>query len=193
MAPITGKQRPDRAVFLDRDGTLIQEENYLSRPEQVRLLPGVPGALKSLQRAGFKLFMVTNQSGIGRGFFTAEDLARVHEHLFGLFAPHGITFDHVYVAPEAPGMPSRWRKPSPDALFDARDRFNVELGSSYFIGDKWIDLECGRQAGVRKSLLVRSGYGGQTEAEYAGRLGDVTVVDDLPAAAEWILAQGEWS
>src|SRR5687768_379909 len=105
------------AVFLDRDGTLIADKDYLSRPDEVELIPGVGSALKSLKDAGFVLFMVTNQSGVGRGRFTMKDVHRVHEHLCELFAKDGVRFEEIYVAPEAPDQPSRGRKPSPQFLF----------------------------------------------------------------------------
>jgi len=176
-----------RAVFLDRDGTLIAEKNYLSRPEDVVIFPGVAGALKRLQEAGFHLFIVSNQSGVGRGYFTLADVDRVHEHLCRELARDGIRFEKVYTAPEAPGQPSRGRKPSPQFLFDARDEFALDLAESFMIGDKRIDLECGWNAGVERSLLVRTGYGAALEQEAPAELTRAVIVDGLPEAAEWIL------
>ncbi len=176
-----------RAVFLDRDGTLIAEKNYLSRPEDVVIFPGVAGALKRLQEAGFHLFIVSNQSGVGRGYFTLADVDRVHEHLCRELARDGIRFEKVYTAPEAPGQPSRGRKPSPQFLFDARDEFALDLAESFMIGDKRIDLECGWNAGVQRSLLVRTGYGAALEQEAPAELTRAVIVDGLPDAAEWIL------
>lgn len=174
-------------MFLDRDGTLIEERNYLSRPEDVAPYPGAAEALASLQTAGFKLVIISNQSGIGRGYFTMADLERVQARLEEVFWQGGVRFDKTYYAPEAPGQPSRGRKPSPQFLFDARDALGLDLAASYVIGDKWIDLECAWNAGVKNALLVRTGYGRQTELENAARLGDARVVDNLPAAAHWIL------
>jgi histidinol-phosphate phosphatase family protein len=177
----------NRAVFLDRDGTLIEDKDYLHRPEEVIIYPGVGRALSRLLAANFKLVMVTNQSGVGRGRFPIEDVHRVHDHLLAEFARDGVRFEKIYIAPEAPDAPSRGRKPSPQFLFDARDEFGIDLGQSYMIGDKLIDVECGWNAGVRRSLLVRTGYGAKQAAEIPE--GRATVVDDLPAAAEWILKQ----
>jgi D-glycero-D-manno-heptose 1,7-bisphosphate phosphatase len=176
-----------RAVFLDRDGTLIEDKDYLSRPEEVRVYPGVPDALSRLQRAGFKLIMVTNQSGVGRGYFTLGDVERVHQHLAELFAAQAVVFDKIYIAPEAPDQPSRGRKPSPQFLFDARDEFDLVLARSYMVGDKLIDLQCGWSAGVKASLLVRTGYGAKVEANQRSELKNAVIVDDLPIAADWIL------
>lgn len=176
-----------RAVFLDRDGTLIEERNYLSRPEQVAIFPGVPPALRRLQAAGFKLFIVSNQSGVGRGYFTLADVEKVNAHLLRELARAEVRFEKVYIAPEAPDQPSRGRKPSPQFLFDARDEFGIALADSYTIGDKLIDAECGWNAGVGQSILVRTGYGAKQEREHAAQLARAVIVDDLAAAAEWIL------
>ena len=178
----------NRAVFLDRDGTLIAEKNYLHRPEDVEIFPGAGGALKRLMNAGFKLFVVTNQSGIGRGYFTLTDAERVNEHVNRELARDGVRFEKTYIAPEAPDRPSRGRKPSPQFLFDARDEFGIDLAQSFMIGDKLIDLECGWNAGVKQSILVRTGYGAEVERAAAGKFTSATIVDDLRSAAEWILS-----
>jgi D-glycero-D-manno-heptose 1,7-bisphosphate phosphatase len=177
----------NRAVFLDRDGTLIAEKNYLHRPEHVEIFPGAGTALKRLADAGFKFVMVTNQSGIGRGYFTLADAERVNEHLAREFARTGVRFEKIYLAPEAPDQPSRGRKPSPQFLFDARDELGLKLGESFMIGDKLIDLECGWNAGVKKSMLVRTGYGAELERTSPDQLKPAVVVDDLRGAADWIL------
>lgn len=176
-----------RAVFLDRDGTLIEEREYLSRPADVAPFPNAADALRSLQSAGFKLFIVSNQSGVGRGYFTLDDVNKVNARLMSFFAGYGVRFEKIYIAPEAPEQPSRGRKPSPRFLFDARDEFGLDLSASYVIGDKWSDLECGWNAGVKKCMLVRTGYGQKVALENAARLGTTVVVDDLGAAAKWIL------
>ncbi|MGD0251217.1 MAG: HAD family hydrolase [Verrucomicrobiota bacterium] len=177
----------NRAIFLDRDGTLIAEKNYLCRPEDVVILPGVATALKRLGAAGFKLFIVSNQSGIGRGYFTLADVERVNEHLRRELARDSVRFGKIYIAPEAPDQPGRGRKPSPQFLFDARDEFNLNLAQSYMIGDKLADLECGWNAGVKKCILVRTGYGAELESASADKLTRAVVVDDLSGAADWIL------
>ena len=169
------------AVFLDRDGTIIEDKDYLHLPEEVVIYPGVGPSLKRLQDAGFKLFIVTNQSGVGRGKFPLEDVHRVNEHLCRELTKDGVHFEKIYIAPEAPDQPSRGRKPSPQFLFDARDEFGIDLADSYMIGDKLIDLECGWNAGVKRSILVQTGYG----AKVVNSGGDA--VKDLPAAVEWIL------
>jgi D-glycero-D-manno-heptose 1,7-bisphosphate phosphatase len=175
------------AVFLDRDGTLIAERHYLHTPEEVEFIPGTAAALRSLQEAGFLLFIVTNQSGVGRGFFTLADVDRVHSHMEAELAAEDVTFDGFYVAPEAPDQPSRGRKPSPAFLLQAAEEHGLDLARSYIVGDKLIDLQTGWNAGCAASLLVRTGYGALTEKEQASELRDAVVVDDLPHACRWIL------
>jgi D,D-heptose 1,7-bisphosphate phosphatase len=180
----------NRAVFLDRDGTVIAEREYLHKVEDVQVLPGAGRALKRLQEAGFQLFIVSNQSGVGRGYFTLAEVEQVNAHLNHELTRDGVRLQKIYVAPEAPDMPSRGRKPSPQFLFDARDEFGINLGQSYMVGDKLSDLECGWNAGVRKCLLVRTGYGAELERRSLNKLESAVVVDNLPAAAEWILSHG---
>jgi D-glycero-D-manno-heptose 1,7-bisphosphate phosphatase len=178
-----------RAVFLDRDGTINVDRHYLSKPEQFEFIPGAERALRQLQDAGFRLVIVTNQSGIGRGYYTLGDLQAIHARMLGLLEPTGVVFDRIYFAPESPEEPSRGRKPSPAFLFDARDEFGIDLSQSFMVGDKWADVEAGRNAGCARSLLVRTGYGAETERKQAANLGQTVVVDDLPAAAAWILSE----
>jgi D-glycero-D-manno-heptose 1,7-bisphosphate phosphatase len=180
----------NRAVFLDRDGTLIEDRDYLSRPEDVVVFPGAGRSLRRLQDAGFRLFIVSNQSGVGRGYFTLKDVERVNRHLLEILAADGVRFEKIYIAPELPDAPSRGRKPSPQFLFDARDEFGIVLGASFMVGDKLLDLQCGWNAGVKRSILVRTGYGAALEREQPNGLGAALVVDGLCDAAETILGLG---
>ena len=182
---------PRRAIFIDRDGTLIVEKKYLHKSEEVEFFEGAIVGLKRAMDAGFQIVMVTNQSGVGRGYFTLEDVANVHNHIAREMSARKVQMLHVYVAPEAPDAPSRGRKPSPQFLFDARDAYHIDLSRSYMIGDKLIDLECGWNAGVRRSILVRTGYGAEVEANERPKLRDAIVVDDICAAIDWILRNGD--
>jgi D-glycero-D-manno-heptose 1,7-bisphosphate phosphatase len=179
--------RMKRAVFLDRDGTIIEERHYLHRPEDVALIPGSVDALARLAQCGFLLFLVTNQSGVGRGYFPLTDVEKVHHHLVRELGDK-VPLRKIYIAPEAPDQPSRGRKPSPRFLYDARDEFGVALGQSYMVGDKLIDLECGWNAGVKKCILVRTGYGAELERRSPDKLPAALVVDNLAEAAKWIVA-----
>lgn len=177
----------NRAIFLDRDGTLNVDKNYLSNPAELVIIPGTSAALRQLMDAGFLLFIVTNQSGIGRDYYTLADMHAVNDRLCAELAGDGIRFEKIYYAPEAPEEPSRGRKPSPQFLFDARDEFGIDLSQSYMVGDKIIDLECGWNAGVKKSILVRTGYGAKVELGNPDVAPRALVADDIAAAAEMIL------
>src|SRR5258708_37752196 len=170
----------NRAVFLDRDGTVIEEKDFLRRPEEVELYPSTAPALRRLQCAGFKLFIVSNQSGVGRGYFTMAEVEKVNESLLSDLAREKVLIEKTYIAPEAPDMPSRGRKPSPQFLLDARDEFGLDLAQSYMIGDRLSDLECGWNAGVKRSILVRAGYGAACEAQELATLQRAVTVDHFP-------------
>jgi D-glycero-D-manno-heptose 1,7-bisphosphate phosphatase len=124
---------------------------------------------------------------VGRGYFTLADVEKVNERIQWELGREQVRLEKVYIATEAPDAPSRGRKPSPQFLLDARDEFGVDLAQSYMVGDKLVDLACGWNAGVRKCLLVRTGYGAELERASADKLGAAAVVDDLSAAAQWIL------
>ena len=121
------------AVFLDRDGTLIEERDFLRRPEDVVLHAGAGPALRRLQSNGFRLFIVSNQSGVGRGYFTMAEVERVNSRVQEEFMRFGVRFEKIYIAPEAPSEPSRGRKPSPQFLFDAQDE--IDRRRRQFIAD----------------------------------------------------------
>lgn len=178
-----------RAVFLDRDGTLIEEREYLSRPEGVAVVPGTGPALKGLMDAGFLLFIVTNQSGIGRGYYSVEDMNRVNARMCAELAGDGVKFECIYFSPEAPSQAGRGRKPSPQFLWDARDDYGIDLSGSFMVGDKLSDLECGWNAGVKASILVRTGYGRELERTNPALAGKAWVVADVVAAAQRILTE----
>ncbi len=136
----------------------MEEVEYCRNPAQVRVFAGVPEALRQLKHAGFKLFLITNQSGIGRGLVSENDFDAVQrEFLCQLGAP---VIDGVYFAPEAPGQPSPRRKPAPGMLLEAAAEHHLDLSASWFIGDKSSDIETGRAAGTR-TILVLTGYGRQ--------------------------------
>jgi D-glycero-D-manno-heptose 1,7-bisphosphate phosphatase len=183
------------AVFLDRDGTIIREADYLRRPEQVRLLPHVADALRRLQDAGFALVLVTNQSGIARGLLTEADLAGVHDLLRARLARRGVHLDAIYYCPHHPEATNlryrracTCRKPAPGMLLQAAEHLDLDLTRSFAVGDSERDLVAGRAAGCR-SVLVRTGYGRRTEAERAVDLPADYIADSPSEAADWILSQ----
>jgi D-glycero-D-manno-heptose 1,7-bisphosphate phosphatase len=169
------------AVFLDRDGTLMREVNYCSDPKQVEIFPGVPEALLRLKRAGYRLIVISNQAGIGRGYFTETQYRLVEAEVARAVLP--ATFDGVYFCPDRPDLATDRRKPAPGMIFEAQRDHEIDLTRSFFIGDKAIDIECGHNAGVR-TILVKTGYGAN-ETQAAPHW----IADDFPAAADIILAQ----
>jgi|SRR5438045_1952842 len=175
---ISGRVRPP-AVFVDRDGTIMEDAEYCSHPKQVRVFPGVPNALRRLKDAGYKIIVITNQSGIGRGFFTVEQYRAVEAEVLHQLGD-GLV-DATYFCPDVPGKPSECRKPAPGMVLRATRDHDVDLARSFLIGDKEIDAECAHNAGVR-AIRVRTGFDRMTDGSCAD-----WVADDLPAAAEIIL------
>jgi histidinol-phosphate phosphatase family protein len=181
------------AVFLDRDGTLVVERGYLSDPADLELLPGVPGALAALRGAGIALVVISNQSGVGRGLFPLSRVYDAMARLRRLLREHHVELDAIYFCPHRPGDGCDCRKPGPGLLERAADDLVLDLGRSFMVGDKLIDAEAGRRAGGR-GVLLRTGYGRDEERRLLEREGPEApdrVVDDLPAAVRWILAQEE--
>jgi D-glycero-D-manno-heptose 1,7-bisphosphate phosphatase len=145
-----------RAIFFDRDGTLMEDAHYCGDPARVKVFPGVPGALRRLKQAGFGIFIITNQSGIGRGLISQAQYAAVQEEFLRQAGRDSI--DASYYCPDAPGVPSKCRKPEPGMVLRAAEAHHIDLSGSYFVGDKSADIECGRRAGTR-TVLVLTGYG----------------------------------
>jgi HAD superfamily hydrolase (TIGR01662 family) len=155
--PARGKpSRPVFAVFFDRDGTLMEDAHYCGDPALVRVFPGVPEALRRLRAAGFAIFIVTNQSGIGRGLITLAQYRAVEEEFLRQAGRESI--DGSYYCPDAPGVASRCRKPETGMVGQAAAEYAVDLPASYFVGDREADIECGRRAGMR-TILVLTGHG----------------------------------
>jgi D-glycero-D-manno-heptose 1,7-bisphosphate phosphatase len=174
------------AVFLDRDGTLNREVDYLADPEAFELLPGVGPALVRLAEARFALVVVTNQSGVARGLLDEETLARVHARMHADLAAFGVTLDGVEWCPHHPefGSPGcDCRKPSPGMILRAARRLDLDLPASWVVGDALRDLRAGEAAGTR-SVLVRTGKGRIEERDAPP---GTRVVDDLPAAVNLVL------
>ena len=161
----------NRAVFLDRDGTLMEEVHYCADPGLVKLFPGVPVALRRLKNAGFLNIIISNQSGIGRGLLTEAQYQSVQAELLRQIGPNLI--DATYYCPDMPGVPSLRRKPNPGMVLEAAAEYGIDLAESYFIGDKSGDTECGRRAGTR-TILVSTGYGKDQVCEPDFRAIDLT-------------------
>ncbi len=157
----------------------MHDADYCSRPDQVRVFDGVAPALRNLKNAGYKIIVITNQSGIGRGFFT-EDQYRAVEAEVSRQLGNGL-IDATYFCPDVPGQPSECRKPAPGMVLQAARDHNIDLARSFLIGDKEIDAECAHNAGVR-AIRVRTGFDKMTNGSCADWVGE-----DFPAAAKIIL------
>lgn len=149
-----------RAVFLDRDGTLVHPRHYPSRPADLRLYAGITAHLRKLQSAGFRLVVITNQAGIARGYFTEADLQRMHEYLTAELAKEGVRLDAIYYCPhhiqgiiQELARSCECRKPRPGMLLQAAADLNLDLRCSWFVGDILDDVEAGNRAGCRTILV----------------------------------------
>jgi D-glycero-D-manno-heptose 1,7-bisphosphate phosphatase len=183
-------------VFLDRDGTINEEVNYLGHPEQLRLLAGAAEAIKLLNGAGFKVVVVTNQAGVARGYFSEGAVHEIHGVLQKMLSDHGARLDAIYYCPHHPtaGLgvykeDCNCRKPKPGMLERAAKDLNINLRESFVVGDKISDLEAGYAVGGR-NILVHTGYGLESENEFSGcAWRPEFVASDLLEAARWIVKQ----
>jgi len=178
------------AVFLDRDGVINHDSaDYITRLEQFEFYPGSIDALRRLTAAGFPLIVVTNQSAVGRGWIPAAELERIHAHLRASVAGAGGRILDIFVCPHRPSDGCACRKPLPGLLHAADAAHGIDFRSAVMIGDSIRDIECARRAGVGTTILVRTGNGEQAARELAAgeNRADITV-DDLPRAADWLIA-----
>ena len=167
------------AVFIDRDGTIMEDTDYCSHPKDVRIFPGVLEALRRLKSRGFKIIIVTNQSGIGRGLFTLDQYRAVESEVLRQLGD-GLV-DATYYCPDAPGHHSECRKPAPGMVVKATRDHQIDLSHSFLIGDKEADVECAHNAGV-PAIRVRT----EIQRDMTGSNAD-WVADDVPAAVRIIL------
>ncbi len=184
-----------RAVFLDRDGVINEEVNYLSQPEQLRLIPGAAEAIARLNRAGLLVIVVTNQAGVARGYYPEAQIEVVHAALSRQLAQASARIDRYYYCPHHPteGLPPYriecdCRKPRSGMLRRAANELNLDLLHSYMIGDTASDLIAGTRAGCR-AILVQTGYGLKTQREWAEGFRPIYIARDLNEASQWILSQ----
>jgi D-glycero-D-manno-heptose 1,7-bisphosphate phosphatase len=181
------------AVFLDRDGTLLEEAGYLDRIERLAFFPYTIDAIRLLNRGGFAVVVITNQSGVGRGMYDEEFVGRVHRAVDARVAEGGGRIDGFYYCPHHPTAEIEeyrrdcdCRKPGPGMLRQAARDLDLDLSRSFAVGDKWTDVEAGNAAGG-KGLLVRTGYGRSSELAPNTTVAPAAVLDDLIAATAWIL------
>src|SRR6476660_2798568 len=167
------------AVFIDRDGTIMEDTDYCSHPKDVRIFCGGVEALRRLRARGFKIIIITNQSGVGRGLFTLDQYRAVESEVVRQLGDGLI--DATYYCPDAPGQHSNCRKPAPGMVVQAARDHQIDLYRSFLIGDKEVDVECAHNAGVR-AIRVRTAI----QRDVTGSNAD-SVADDVPAAVQIIL------
>ncbi len=184
---------PERAVFLDRDGTVNEEVGFLNNPDQLKLIAGTPEAVKLLNNMDFLTIIVSNQSGIARGFLSETQLHQIHRRLKNMLREIGAIIDNIYYCPHHPEAEifryrkdCKCRKPKPGMLRRAAEEMEIDLQKSYLIGDKLSDLAAGFAAGCR-TVLVLTGYGRKSQ-QGIGELDFAPdyIADNLLDAAEWI-------
>jgi D-glycero-D-manno-heptose 1,7-bisphosphate phosphatase len=182
-----------RAVFLDRDGTLLEEANYIAEIERLVFFPYSTDAVRLLNRAGFAVVVITNQAGIARGIVEESFVGEAHEAVSARLAEGGAHVDAYYYCPHHPqGIVEPFRrtcecrKPRPGMLRRAAEDLGLDLGASFVVGDKLTDVEAAHAAGAR-GILVRTGYGRGEEALPDRRVEPHAVVDNLMGAVSWIL------
>lgn len=177
----------NQAVFLDRDGTVNEEKGYINHLSRFQLLPGSVEAISRLNRAGLKVVLITNQSGVARGYFPASLIAEVHQHLQNLLRQGGAHLDGIYTCQHGPDEGCHCRKPKPGLLLQAAQELDIDLNRSYVVGDRYLDIELAANVGA-KGILVLTGYGrGEFEHQGRKRVEPVYVAEDLRDAAAWIL------
>lgn len=181
------------AVFLDRDGTLIEEVDYLERVEQVALYSWSIDGVRLLNRAGIRVFVVTNQAGVARGYFTESVVADVHRHIDSLLASGGARIDAYYYCPhhpegavEAYRRSCECRKPGRGLVDRAAREFGIDPSRSFVVGDRWLDIQLARAVGAR-AVLVRTGFGSTAERQQPSDVTADAIADNLVDAANWIL------
>jgi len=184
---------PAPAVFLDRDGTLIEEAGYLDRLERLVLFPWSIDAVRLLNRAGLRVVVVTNQAGVARGIIDESFIAVAHHHLRERFAAGGATIDAFYYCAHHPDAPLAQyrrrcdcRKPAPGMARRAAAELHLDLGRSFVVGDRWGDVQMGCAVGAT-AILVKTGYGATEAARPPSDAAAGAIVANLAEAASWIL------
>lgn len=181
-----------RAVFLDRDGTIIEDTGYVHECDKVRLLPGVGEAIRRLNERGFRVIVISNQAGVARGFFTEDDVRAVNRLVLEELGKGGALIDGIYYCPHhVDGVVPEYkracdcRKPGTAMIEQAVDDFGIDLANSYFIGDRPSDIEAGRRAGCKTILLT----GTNSTPVPTGPCSPDHECKDLPEAVGWVLGE----
>ena len=187
---MNGMEKKSGAVFLDRDGTINEEVGYLDRLEKLHIFPAAFDAVRMINESGMKVVVVTNQSGVARGFFDEAFVNAVHEHMRKTFQERGAFIDHFYCCPHHPTegigryrVSCSCRKPEPGMLVQASAELDIDLPGSYVVGDTARDMELANRTGAR-GILVRTGYGKEAALS---KIRAAHIAKDILDAAYWIL------
>ncbi|MFA6583141.1 MAG: HAD family hydrolase [Elusimicrobiaceae bacterium] len=179
--------KPIKAIILDRDGTLIHDKpgRYLSKPEALRLYKNTAPALKILAEAGYKLFVVSNQSGIGRGYFTEQTARAINRRMTDSLKKTGVVIADIVFCPHAPDEKCACRKPLPKMGEDLIKKHGIKPAESYMVGDKLSDVKFGHALGM-KTIFVKTGNGRHQLEKYGSKIQTEKIAADILAAAKWI-------
>ena len=178
----------NKAVFIDRDGTINIDGPYLDDPDKFEMYPGVGEGVKKLKEDGFKIIVMTNQSGIARGYFTEEILSNIHERMEIEFNAFGVELDGIYYCPHHPDDDCDCRKPKTGLFEKAIEEHDIDVNQSYMVGDKILDVEAGQKIGV-KTILVPEAHARDDflSAKNEWKCHPDHVGDDFVDAVEWIM------
>ncbi len=183
------RRRP--AVFLDRDGVIVEEVNYLHRVEDIRYVPGALEAIAGLNRKGVPVIVVTNQAGVGRGYYGWSDYEAVQNQIVADLSRHGGWLDGVWACGAHPDAAHPWRKPGTGMLEDAAEKLGLDLSRSWLVGDKPLDLEAAIRARLAGAVLVLTGYGAKMRAQAeelrAANSTRIEIAQDLSGAVRLLL------
>ncbi len=190
---MTGTDKKNRAVFLDRDGTINEDVGYLSRLEDLKIYENAAEAIRLIKQKGFLAIVITNQSGVARGFFSEDFIVTVHNKINEYLKAHGTSLDALYYCPHHPRYGNEQyrkecscRKPQPGLLIKAAEDLDIDLKNSYVIGDMPRDMDIARRVGA-KGVMVRTGYGRNVVATSKPDY----IAEDLLDAAKWIIRDQE--
>ncbi|BCL35882.1 D-glycero-alpha-D-manno-heptose-1,7-bisphosphate 7-phosphatase [Nostoc sp. MS1] len=177
----------NKALFLDRDGVLIEYLPYLNHPNQVKVPYSAKETFKKWQNSGYLLIVITNQSGVSRGYFTLDDVDMVHKEIRQEYESFGVYFHDIFICPHQPSDNCKCRKPSPHMLLEAASKYSIDLSQSFFIGDAISDVECAINAGCQAILLLTD-----RTSDFAKQLADmqvlIYVVEELTKTVKFIQA-----
>ncbi len=178
----------NKAIFVDRDGTINRDVHYLDNPDKFTMYPGVGKGIKTLKKKGYKIIVITNQSGIGRGYFTEHQLMSIHERMTEEFQQFDVILDGIYYCPHHPEDKCKCRKPQTGLFEQAITEHNIDVQKSFMIGDKILDIEAGKKTGTKTILIPEPHVRDEClSKEITWEYSPDYIADDFCNAVVWIL------